>query len=97
MAMNSNIKQLPHQPIPPLSIERDWSRGYEVIIIEGVRYSSDFFRMNSMPRDDALYAVRKMDDGDVHVTTIIDVESAKKFFDEIGQGDPAPTEEENVL
>lgn len=80
--MNSNIKQLPHQAIPPLSIEREWNNGHEIIMVEGVRYHADFFRMNSMPSDDVLYAVRKRDDGVVFVTVIPDGESAKKFFEE---------------
>lgn len=95
--MNSYIKQLPHQAIPPLSIEREWNNGHEMIMIEGVRYHADFFRMNAMPSDDVLYAVHKRDDGVVIVTVVRTVEEAKIFFIEIGQGDPAPTEEENVL
>lgn len=95
--MNSNIKTLPHQVKAPLSIERDSSMGHEIIIIEGVRYHADFFRMNAMPSDDVLYAVHKRDDGVVIVTVVRTVEEAKIFFNEIGQGDPAPTEEENVL
>ena len=95
--MNRNIKQLPHQIQAPLSIEREWNNGHEMIMIEGVRYHADFFRMNAMPSDDVLYAVHKRDDGVVIVTVVRTVEEAKIFFNEIGQGDPAPTEEENVL
>jgi hypothetical protein len=79
--MNSNIHQLPHQPIAPLSIEREWNNGHEIIVVEGVKYHADFFRMNVMPSDDVLYAVHKRDDGIVIVTVIRDVESAKKFFE----------------
>lgn len=94
---NQFIKQVAHQAEVLLSIERDWNNGHEIIIIEGVKYDADFFRMNAMPSDDVLYAVHKRDDGVVIVTVIRDVESAKIFFDEIGQGNPAPTEEEHGI
>lgn len=95
--MNSNIKTLPHQVKAPLSIERDISMGHEIIIIEGVRYDADYFRMFAHPEADVLYAVKKDAEGVVCLTIIPTAEEAKEFFNEIGQGDPAPTEEENVL
>lgn len=95
--MNSNIKTLPHQVKAPLSIERDISTGYEIIIIEGVRYDAEYFRTFAYPETDVLYAVKKLAEDDVCLTVVRTVEEAKIFFDETRQGDPAPTEEENVL
>ena len=92
--MNSNIKQLPHQAKAPLSIERDISTGREIIIIEGVKYDAEYFRMFATPEADVLYAVKKLAEDVVCLTVVRTVEEAKIFFDEIGQGNPAPTEEE---
>jgi hypothetical protein len=94
--MNSNIKQLPHQAKAPLSIERDISMGHEISIIEGVRYDAEYFRTFACPEADVLYSVRRNDDN-VWLTIIRNMDEAKVFFEEIGQGDPAPTEEQNVL
>ena len=80
--MNSNIKQLPHQVKAPLSIERDISTGHEIIIIEGVKYDAEYFRMFATPEADVLYAVRRDEFGSVTLTTIRNVDEAKKFFDE---------------
>ena len=95
--MNSNIKQLPHQVKAPLSIERDISMGHEIIIIEGVKYDADYFRTFAYPETDVLYAVRNLVDEVVCLTVVRTVEEAKIFFDEIGQGNPAPTEEEDGI
>ena len=95
--MNSNIKTLPHQVKAPLSIERDISTGHEIIIIEGMKYDADYFRTFAYPETDVLYAVRNLVDEVVCLTVVRTVEEAKIFFGETGQGDPAPTEEENVL
>lgn len=65
----------------------------DVVLIEGVRYSGHFFREVSIPNNEVLYAIRR--DGDwIWLTAIRNMEEAKKFFDEVGQGDPAPTETE---
>ena len=95
--MNSNIKQLPHQVKAPLSIERDISMGHEIIIIEGMKYDADYFRTFAYPETDVLYAVRNLVDEVVCLTVVRTVEEAKIFFDEIGQGNPAPTEEEDGI
>ena len=92
--MNGNIKQLPHQVKAPLSIERDISTGHEIIIIEGVKYDAEYFRMFATPEADVLYAVKRLAEDVVCLTVVRTVEEAKIFFDETGQGDPAPTEEE---
>ena len=95
---NQFIKQVAHQAEVPLSIERDWNNGHEIIIVEGVKYHADFFRMNAMPRNDVLYAVRKKDDGIVHVTVIQNIGQAQDYFLEVyRQGDPAPTEEQHAV
>jgi hypothetical protein len=78
--MEQLIKEIPHQPNQPLSIERDWSNGHEVIIIEGVRYDADYFRQFSHPETDVLYAVERMDDF-VKLTVIQTAEQAKEFFE----------------
>lgn len=95
--MNSNIKQLPHQVKAPLSIERDISMGHEIIIIEGMKYDADYFRTFAYPETDVLYAVRNLVDEVVCLTVVRTVEEAKIFFDETGQGDPAPTEEQHAV
>jgi hypothetical protein len=77
------IKETAHQPIQPLSIERDWSGGHEVVIIEGVRYDADYFRTFSYPKTDVLYAVKR-DDECVVLTVIQSEEQAKEFFETIG-------------
>lgn len=94
--MNNFIKTLPYQVKAPLSIERDSSMGHEIIIIEGVKYDADYFRTFAYPETDVLYAVRR-DEEVVRLTIIRALEEAKIFFEENGQGDPAPTEEQNVL
>lgn len=95
--MNSHIKQIPHQAIRPLSIERDISMGHEIIIIEGVKYDADYFRTFAYPETDVLYAVKRLADEVVCLTVIRNVDEAEIFFEEVGQGDPAPTEEENGI
>lgn len=82
------IKPLPHQPNPPLSIERDMSFGRERIIIEGVQYDADYFRTFSYPETDILYSVVRDEDGVVKLTCIRTTEEAKEFF-EHAQGVPA--------
>ena len=96
--MNSFIKQIPHVDQKPLSIEREYTmQGHEVIVIEGVRYDADYFRIFAHPDTDVLYAVRR-DEDMVVLTVIPTVEVAKEFFEETnGQGYPAPTEEQDGL
>jgi hypothetical protein len=93
---NQFIKQVDHMP-GPVSIEREER---DVVVIEGVRYAGDVFRVNAWPNEKILYAIRRNEEGVVCVTEIRDVAGAMDFFDpqwlEVnsqGQGDPAPTEE----
>lgn len=97
---NKIIQQVAHQP-KPVTIEQAEN---DVIIIEGVRYSADFFRVHAYPNDKYLYAIRR--DGDVvSLTAIHNANDAEHFFDqvfladakeeinhEIWQGNPAPTD-----
>jgi hypothetical protein len=74
--MSNPIKPVPHQPAPPVSIERT---GRDEIIIEGVTYSGDFFRTMGLPNPDYLYAIRR--DGDqVILTTIHNAGEATGYF-----------------
>ena len=84
--MNSNIKQLPHQVNAPLSIERDISTGHEIIIIEGVKYDAEYFRMFATPEADVLYAVKRLAEDVVCLTVVRTVEEADEFFKEIKDG-----------
>lgn len=84
--MNSNIKTLPHQVKAPLSIERDISMGHEIIIIEGVKYDADYFRMFAYPEADVLYAVKRLAEDVVCSTVVRTVEEADEFFKEIKDG-----------
>ena len=84
--MNSNIKQLPHQVKAPLSIERDISAGHEIIIIEGVKYDAEYFRMFATPEADVLYAVKRLAEDVVCLTVVRTVEEADEFFKEIKDG-----------
>lgn len=95
--MNSNIRPMPHVEDRPLSIEREYTlQGREIIVIEGVKYDADYFQTFAHPDTDVLYAIRR--DGDqVWLTVIRNAEEAKKFFEEVGQGDLAPTEDQDGL
>ena len=84
--MNSNIEQLPHQVKDPLSIERDISAGHEIIIIEGVKYDAEYFRMFATPEADVLYAVKRLAEDVVCLTVVRTVEEADEFFKEIKDG-----------
>lgn len=81
--VNQFITQVTHQPTP-LSIEREVS---DVIVIEGVRYSGDFFRQMAYPSSDLLYVIRR-DDDMVWLTTIRNVDEVQKFFEEIASASP---------
>jgi len=77
--MNSQIKPFAHQP-KPVTLERDVN---DVVIIEGVRYSGDYFRTMSAPNEDVLYAIHKGEDDVVRVTMIRDANEAENFFDRV--------------
>ncbi len=116
--MSNFIKELPHAPVEPLRIEREFEDGREIIVIEGVRYDAEYFRVFSHPETDVLYSVVRGEDDVVKLTVINTRVDAGNFFDEVngvdpdftwqkvkegyrsnldGQGDPAPTENENGL
>ena len=81
---NQHFKEIQHNPIQPVKVERD---GSDTLIIEGVKYAGDMFRMFALPDDEILYAIRR--DGDmVWLTQVHNLDEAKKFFEEIG--DPLP-------
>ena len=80
--MNSMIKTLVHAPEPPLQIEREFVNGREIIVIEGVNYEADYFRMFSHPETDVLYQVQRVEDF-VRLTVIETREQADEFFDEV--------------
>lgn len=84
--MNNLIKTLPHQVQAPLSIERDISTGHEIIIIEGVKYDAEYFRMFAYPETDVLYAVKRLDEDVVCLTVVRTVEEADEFFKEKKDG-----------
>lgn len=81
---NKNVKPMAHITQKPLSIEREYTlQGYEVIIIEGVRYDAEYFRTFAHPDTDVLYAVRSHDDT-VVLTIIHNADEAQHFFEEMG-------------
>lgn len=84
--MNNHIKQLPHQPKEPVSIEREHN---DVIVIEGVRYDGDYFREFGYPDTNILYSVQRDDDGVVRLTMIRTPEEAAQFFKETMEVDNA--------
>lgn len=87
-------KQLPHEPKKPVSVERIHP---DMLAINGVHFDGDYFRTFANPETDVLYAVRKDEDGCVRLVVIDSLEKAMQFFEEIWQGDPAPTEEDDAL
>lgn len=89
--MNSQIKTLPHAPNEPLRIEREFEDGREIILIEGVRYDADYFRVFSHPETDVLYSVVRGEDDVVRLTVIYNRVEAEHFFDETFGADPAFT------
>jgi len=70
------IEPVEHQAKKPVSIERDAN---DVIIVEGVRYSGDFFRTMAYPDPKYLYAIRR-DGKQVIVTTIHNQQEAQGYF-----------------
>lgn len=74
---NSFIQEVKHTAVEPVTVMRDVN---DVLIIEGVRYGGDFFRMMAVPSDDVLYAIQR--DGDQVIATMMrNVEEAKQFFE----------------
>jgi len=85
LAASSLIQPMQHMGDAPLRIERDWSGGYEIIVIEGIRFDAEYFRTFAHPDVEVLYAVRREDDM-VTVTSITNTREAAKFFAEVGNG-----------
>lgn len=86
--MNSQIKNLKHVPNEPLRIEREFENGREIIVIEGVRFDADYFRVFSHPETDVLYSVVRGDDDVVKLTVISNRVEAAEFFDVTFGADP---------
>ena len=90
---NQFIKQISHQPVKPVEIER---LPGDVVYIEGVRYAAELFRTVAFPSDECLYAIRR-DGDDVVLTTIRTVDDARNFFQETGQEEPAHSEVDGAV
>lgn len=56
---NSHIKALDYEARKPVSVEREHP---DRLIIEGVRFSGDFFRSLALPSAEYLYVLRRDDD-----------------------------------
>lgn len=80
--MNANIKPLAHESKRPVSVEREHP---DRIIIEGVRFSGDYFRELALPDTDVLYSIRNHGDV-VTLVQIRSVEEAEAFFEEVHDG-----------
>lgn len=79
------IEEIEHYPVKPVTIERE---AFDMVIIEGVRYSGEYFRQFGHPDVNALYAVRKKGEI-VFLETIHNLDEAKNFFDS-PHPDPLP-------
>ncbi len=86
--MNTFIKKIPHVPAEPLRIEREFVEGREIIVIEGVRYDADYFRVFAHPETDVLFSVVRGDDDVVKLSMISNRAEAAVFFDETFGADP---------
>lgn len=72
--MQTFIKQLPHNPVEPIRMERGEG---DTVIIEGIEFRADFFRLfKSEVSDKVLYQIGK--DGRYHV--IRTLHEATQFF-----------------
>jgi len=60
------IQEVEHEPKKPVSIEREPN---DVVVIEGVRYAADLFRIFANPDVNLLYALQR--DGDRVVVKVI--------------------------
>lgn len=86
--MNTFIKEIQHAAAEPLRIEREFEDGREIIVIEGVRYDADYFRVFAHPETDVLYSVARGEDDVVKLTVIHNRAEAAIFFDETFGADP---------
>jgi hypothetical protein len=57
--MNKLIQSMPYQPRKHVSIEREPN---DIVVIEGIRYQGDFFRMLADPDPNVVYRIRREDD-----------------------------------
>lgn len=71
------IQEVEHVAVEPVRIERDAN---DVVIVEGVRYSGEYFRTLAVPNTDVLYAIRR-DGEQVWLTVIRNVVEARTFFE----------------
>lgn len=67
--MSNLIKQVPHQPVRPVSVERTFPDG---LMIEGIQFSGDFFRTFADPDPEKLYRIVR--DGDVIKIEVVDLD-----------------------
>ena len=73
------IQEVEHEPKRPVSIEREPN---DVVVIEGVRYAAELFRVFANPDLNLLYALRREDD-QVVVKIIRNANEADAFFDDV--------------
>ena len=71
------IQEVEHEDRKPVSIEREPN---DVVVIEGVRYAAELFRVFANPDLNLLYALRREDD-QVVVKIIRNANEAEAFFD----------------
>jgi len=70
---NRFIEEIEHEAKKPVSIEREPN---DVVVIEGVRYAAELFRVLANPDAGLLYAFQR--DGDQVIATVI--HNAKEAF-----------------
>lgn len=70
------IQEVEHESKRPVSIEREPN---DVVVIEGVRYAAELFRVFANPDANLLYALQRHDD-QVVVTLIRNPQDALSFF-----------------
>jgi hypothetical protein len=88
--MEKFVEEVEYEGRKPVSIERE---AHDVVVIEGVRYAADIFRVLANPDANVLYTFER--DGENVIATVIrNVGEATGFFfrKEYGRGDPAPTD-----
>ena len=73
---NKFIKEIQHEEKKPVSIEREPN---DVVVIEGVRYAADLFRILANPDAGLLYAYERKGD-QIIATAIRNPQDALAFF-----------------
>lgn len=75
---NQFMQEVEHEPKKPVSIARD---GKDGVIIEGIRFSGDYFRTLKYPKPDVLYAIHSEPDSTITFTVVRNENEAAQFFD----------------